>query len=228
RDGIPARTDKPNMDPNAAPTPTVSDPYAEMVQALRQSLQPAQPPAVSTPSMIASTPIARPQYYSGEPEGCSGFLLQCSLFIEANSQSLPNDIAKTAFVMSLLTGRALQWAEALWNRKSAVLASLDTFFTHFREVFGVALTPLSVHDELLKLKQTNNNIHDYTLRFRALAANSGWNDVALLAAYRRGLQLAIRRQMAIYEDTMSLESFIKKAILRFPISTVQSTPPPRR
>ncbi|KAL0151330.1 hypothetical protein M9458_053324 [Cirrhinus mrigala] len=186
------------MDPNAAPTPTASDPYAEMVQALRQLLQPAQPPAVSTPSMTASTPIARPQYYSGEPEGCSGFLLQCSLFIEANSQSFPNDIAKIAFVMSLLTGRALQWAEALWNGKSAVLASLDTFFTHFREVFGVALAPLSVHDELLKLKQANNNIHDYMLRFRALAASS--------------LQPAIHRQMAIYEDTVSLESFIKKAV----------------
>ncbi|KAI2647957.1 Transposon Tf2-9 polyprotein [Labeo rohita] len=200
------------MDPNATPTATAPDPYDEMVQAFRQSLQPAHPPAVSTPSVIASTPIARPQCYSGEPEGCSGFLLQCSLFIEAYSQSFPNDISKIAFVMSLLTGRALQWAEALWNGKSTVLASMKTFFTQFCEVFGVALTPLSVHDELIKLKQAKNNIHDYTLRFLALAASSGWNDVALLAAYRKGLQPTIRRQMAIYEDTVSLESFIKKAI----------------
>ncbi|KAL0152770.1 hypothetical protein M9458_052493 [Cirrhinus mrigala] len=114
--------------------------------------------------------------------------------------------------MSLLTGRALQWAEALWNGKSTVLATLNTFLTHFRKVFGVALTPLSVHDELIKLKQPNNNIHDYMLCFRALAASSGWNDVALLAAYQKGLKPAIRRQMAIYEDTVSLESLIKKAI----------------
>ncbi|KAL0153965.1 hypothetical protein M9458_050722 [Cirrhinus mrigala] len=183
-----------------------------MVHALRQSLQPAHPPAVSSTSITASTPIARLQSYSGEPEGCSGFLLQCSLYIETNSQSFPNENVKIAFVISLLTGRALQWAEALWNTKSTVLTTLSTFFSHFRKVFGAALTPLSVHDELLKLKQASNNIHEYTLCFRALAVNSGWNEVALLAAYRKGLKPAIRRQMAIYEDTVSLENFIKKAI----------------
>ncbi|KAI2645258.1 Retrotransposon-derived protein PEG10 [Labeo rohita] len=185
------------MDPNTSHATAAPDPYADMVHALRQSLQAAHLPAASPPSITASTQIARPQCYSGEPEGCSSFLLQCSLYIEANSRSFPNEIAKIALVISLLTGRALQWAEALWNTKSTV--------------FGVALTPLSVHDKLLKLKQASNNIHDYTLRFRALAANSGWNEVALLAAYCKGLKPAIRKQMAIYEDTVSLQNFIKKA-----------------
>uniref|UniRef100_A0A8C1NVM4 DUF4939 domain-containing protein n=1 Tax=Cyprinus carpio TaxID=7962 RepID=A0A8C1NVM4_CYPCA len=54
-----------------------------------------------------------------------GFILQCSLFVNANTCKFPNEATKVAFVISLLTGRALQWAEALWSSKSPVLSSFD-------------------------------------------------------------------------------------------------------
>ncbi len=47
--------------------------------------------------------------------------------------------------------------------------------------------------------------------FRTLAAISGWNEVALLSAYRQGLDAGIRAQMAIYDDSVGLESFMEKA-----------------
>ncbi|KAK3528594.1 hypothetical protein QTP70_005005 [Hemibagrus guttatus] len=76
------------------------------------------------------------------------------------------------------------------------------WYEHFR---------LSVHDELFSLRQANQAIHDYTLHFRPLAASSGWNEVALLYAYRRSLNPKIRQQMAIYDDSMGLELFVLKA-----------------
>ncbi len=142
------------------------------------------PPVTSSAS---ACPMAKPVTYSGEADACSGFLLQCSLYFEMQPHQFISDRAKIAFIISLLSGRALQWAESIWNSRSPVVRSLNTFVDHFREVFGTSTSAISVHDELFRLRQAGTPIHDYTVRFRTLAAASGWNETALLAAYRRGL-----------------------------------------
>ncbi|XP_073675909.1 cilia- and flagella-associated protein 74 [Garra rufa] len=193
------------MEASATITEDTPDSFSDMVNVLRQSLPAA-------PTTISNTPLSRPMNYSGDPGGCNGFLLQCSLYIEANAHQFPNESSKIYFMISLLTGQALQWADALWNSRSDALISYNAFVAHFKDVFGAALTPLSVHDELITLNQGTSNIHDYTLRFRSLAATSGWNQVALLAAYRKGLKPQIRKHMVIYDDDVPLETFIKKAV----------------
>ncbi len=167
------------------------------------------PPVTSSAS---ACPMAKPVTYSGEADACSGFLLQCSLYFEMQPHQFISDRAKIAFIMSLLSGRALQWAESIWNSRSPVVRSLNTFVDHFQEVFGTSTSAISVHDELFRLRQAGMPIHDYTVRFRTLAAASGWNETALLAAYRRGLDPLTRRQMAIYDDTVGLENFLQRAL----------------
>ncbi len=49
------------------------------------------------------------------------------------------------------------------------------------------------------------------MQFRTLAAASGWNEAGLLSAYRQGLETSIRAQMAIFDDSIGLESFMLKA-----------------
>uniref|UniRef100_A0A672R605 DUF4939 domain-containing protein n=1 Tax=Sinocyclocheilus grahami TaxID=75366 RepID=A0A672R605_SINGR len=55
--------------------------------------------------------------------------------------------AKVSFIISLLSGQALQWAEALWNAESPWIHLLDGFVKHFREVFGQSTTEVTVHEE---------------------------------------------------------------------------------
>ncbi|KAL0161196.1 hypothetical protein M9458_044921, partial [Cirrhinus mrigala] len=76
------------------------------------------------------------------------------------------------------------------------------------------LSALSLHDELFRLRQADMSIHDYTIHhpFCTLAACSRWNETALLSAFHRGLNLTLRQQMSIYDDTMGLESFLQKAL----------------
>ncbi len=76
---------------------------------------------------------------------------------------------------------------------------------------GISTSSLSVHEELFQLRQADWNIHEYTIHFRTLAASSGWNEIALLFAYRRGLNPKLRQQMAIFEDSVGLERFLLKA-----------------
>lgn len=70
------------------------DPFAELVQALRQSFQP--PVTTSLPTASAS-PMAQPATYSGEAEESRGFLWQCLLFFEMLPQLFHNDRVKIVY-----------------------------------------------------------------------------------------------------------------------------------
>ncbi|KAL0162334.1 hypothetical protein M9458_041730, partial [Cirrhinus mrigala] len=179
------------------------NPYAAFLQVLHEVR--SNPP-------VSSSPVARPLPFSGDQASCNGFLLQCSLYFEAQPGQFPTDRSKIALIITLLTGRALQWAEALWTAESPHLGSLKLFLQHFRQVFGQPITPITAQEELLQLRQGNLPIHEYILRFRTLSLTSGWNDSALLAVFRRGLNNNIRQHMAIYDDNVELDAFLKRAL----------------
>ena len=195
------------QDPTEPAGNPVLDPFTELVQAVRQSLlpsPPAIPPTVpddllrsaqrhllpqtpassATAAAAASSPIARPATFTGEAEDCSGFLLQVSLYFQMQAHLFNNDTARVAFVISLLSGRALQWAQSLWNSNSRLVTSLSAFIQHFKEVFGQVAADLTVHDQLYRLRQGGSSVSTYALQFRTLAAASGWNETALITAFR--------------------------------------------
>ncbi len=53
---------------------------------------------------------------------------------------------------------------------------------------------------------------NYSILFRTLAASFGWKETVLITAFRCGLNSRIRQQMAIFDDTVGLETFISKAV----------------
>uniref|UniRef100_A0AAR2LYX5 DUF4939 domain-containing protein n=1 Tax=Pygocentrus nattereri TaxID=42514 RepID=A0AAR2LYX5_PYGNA len=58
-------------------------------------------------------PICKPEPYDGNPNKCSGFILQCSVYFSNSPPS--TDQSKIAFIISCLTGKALDWATASWS-----------------------------------------------------------------------------------------------------------------
>ncbi len=99
---------------------SASDPFQELVDTLKRiltrSASPPLPASIFTPVTSAinssspvmfASPMARPAPYSGEPEECNGFLLQCSLTIDLHPQMFLTDQAKIAFVITSLTGLCL-------------------------------------------------------------------------------------------------------------------------
>uniref|UniRef100_A0A9J7YAW0 DUF4939 domain-containing protein n=1 Tax=Cyprinus carpio carpio TaxID=630221 RepID=A0A9J7YAW0_CYPCA len=88
---------------------------------LPEQAQAGDPP-LHSPSMPAShSPMARPATYTGEAEGCSGFLLQCSLYFEMQVHAFPTDRTKIAYLISLLSGPALQWAHIIISPLTSLL-----------------------------------------------------------------------------------------------------------
>lgn len=96
-------------------------------------------------------------------------------------------------MIPLLSGRALQEAQSLWQSNTQVTNSLSEFISHFKEVFRQTASTLSIHDQLFNLRQCTDPVSTYTLQFRTLAALSGWNETALLTAFRQGLNTDIRQ-----------------------------------
>uniref|UniRef100_A0A672KWW5 DUF4939 domain-containing protein n=1 Tax=Sinocyclocheilus grahami TaxID=75366 RepID=A0A672KWW5_SINGR len=84
---------------------------------------------------IYTIPEMSPQVTTVSAFG-SGFLLQCSPYLEMQPHLFVTERVKVSFIISLLSGRALQWAEALWTAQSPGIHSLEDFVRHFREVFG--------------------------------------------------------------------------------------------
>lgn len=162
-------------------------------------------------SSVVASPMARPVPFSGTAEECSGFLLQCSLTIEMQPHLYTSDRAKIAFIISLLTGRVLQWAETIWAQAGTITQSLNNFLEHC-EVFGRPADDSSVGEQLYNLGQGFMSINEYSLKFRTLAAASGWNEHSLLIAYRQGLVPKLRLQLAAYDDSYGLVCFIQLSI----------------
>ncbi|ROL55321.1 Retrotransposon Gag-like protein 8A [Anabarilius grahami] len=107
------------------------------IEGLVSTLRPALSPDPQQQSASAS-PMALPSNYSGEAVQCSGFILQVSLYIEMHSHKFNKERSKVAFLISLLTGRALLWAQASWDSHSDLINSFDDFSSHFQEVFGLS------------------------------------------------------------------------------------------
>ncbi len=112
------------------------DPFQEIVDALKRILTPSpvSPPpappdtnnATSSPP-VNTSPMAKPAPFSGSVEECNRFLLQCSLALEMQPQLYPTERAKIAFLISLLTGRGLQWAETIWAQAGTITSVSPMF-----------------------------------------------------------------------------------------------------
>ncbi|XP_018927406.1 protein LDOC1-like [Cyprinus carpio] len=107
-----------------------------------------------SPQSTSASPMAISASYVAETSGCDGFLLQVVLYIEMQPLKFTTERSKVAFLISLLSGRALSWARAIWNgANSVIIKSYEAFTNHFKELFGSATGELSISDQLLWLHQ---------------------------------------------------------------------------
>ncbi len=146
---------------------------------------PANPPTMQIPSV--SPRLAFPERFDGESTRCKGFLLQCSLFVNQQPSLYPTESSRIAFVCSLLTGKALDWATAVWRTDGTAFPTFDLFLHHFREVFEHPAEGRGAGEQLLALSQGRGTAADYALSFRTLAAQTTWVEDTLKLLFRKGL-----------------------------------------
>lgn len=183
------------------------------------------PPPVSSPPPVSPPPAAmplppsapfphlsKPDKFSGDSGDCQAFLVQCGLHFELQAAAYPTEQSKVAFIISHLSGRAEAWATAEWSRHSPICDSLKLFSGTFTKIFQHTTPGREAARAISSLRQGERRVADYAIEFRTLAADSGWNDAALLDSFLFGLSDPLKDQLAPLDLPEDLDSVIALAI----------------
>ncbi|KAK7887257.1 hypothetical protein WMY93_026878 [Mugilogobius chulae] len=187
---------------------------------LSGSLAPTQSPAAQ-PLDSASLPptlqpreahVPDPQHYSGDMGKCGGFLLQCALVFSQKPTTYATSASKIAFIMGLLQGKALDWAAATWENNPLIRDNFEMFKAELKKVFDHPVQGKEASKRLLTVNQGSRSVADYSVEFRTLAAEANWDDMALQTVFVNGLTEQLKDELALKDESDSLDSLISTAI----------------
>ena len=102
-----------------------------------------------------------------------------------------------AALVSCLTGRALEWANAMWREGDVAPDHFEEFTRRFRTIFDHAPEGRAAGERLFHLRQGTRSAQDFALEFRTLAAGAG------IDHYRCSLREDGRRELACRDATIS-------------------------
>ncbi len=112
-------------------------------------------------------------------------------------------------MVGLLKGRALDWASAVRESQPALCDSCSQFTTEMK-VFD---HPVQGRDAANRLTQAGvRSAAEFSVEFRTVAAESGWNAEALLGVFLKGLSDQLKDELAARDDSTSLDALITLAI----------------
>ncbi|KAK3547987.1 hypothetical protein QTP70_001650 [Hemibagrus guttatus] len=145
--------------------------YQDQVEALQSQLHStstaAPPPPRDPPAACGESPrLAMPEKYDGSADRCRGFLRQCEVFFTHQLGVYRNEGTKCAFLLSLLTGKALDWASAVWDVDPQIHTSFTYFAGMIREVFEYPTGGKDISLQLMELRQGSDSAADYAIKFR--------------------------------------------------------------
>ena len=169
-------------------------------------------PVIQGPTPSSCSRLASPEKFSGDSGDCRPFLVQCDLHYQHQPSAFPTDQSRIAFMITHLTGRAAAWATAEWARDSPLCRSLGLFTDSLKKIFDRTAPGREAAKALVQLKQRNQRVSDYAIEFRTIAADSGWNDLALLDAFVNGLSGLVKDHLVPLDLPEDLDSVIALAI----------------
>lgn len=182
-------------------------------QVANMSNSPEQSPSTSASTGPTYRPdwepkIPPPERYGGQIGECRPFLTQCELVFELQPSAFPTERAKVAYVLSLLTGRARRWGTAEWARRADCCGSFREFGLELTRIFDPANPAVEASHSLLSLTQGSRSAIDYIIDFQTAAADSGWNEAALMDAFYRGLSDRIKDALTTHDPSTDLQSLM--------------------
>ncbi|KAI2648976.1 Transposon Tf2-9 polyprotein [Labeo rohita] len=164
------------------------------------------------PPMPSTVSFALPTKFDGTAEQCKGFIRQVKLYFDYQLEQFESEEKRCAFLMTLLTGRALDWASAVWDADSQFKRSVDYFLQQIQEVFEYPAGGRDISNQIIHARQGNRTAADYAIEFRTLAAQSGWNDVSLKAVFYNSLNSDLQTELACRRENSSFSELVNLAI----------------
>uniref|UniRef100_A0A3Q3K9J2 DUF4939 domain-containing protein n=1 Tax=Monopterus albus TaxID=43700 RepID=A0A3Q3K9J2_MONAL len=149
-------------------------------------------PATRSTSPRPDPPIPEPDIFDGTVDKCRGFLLQCHRVFEHQPRTYRTNGEKISYVINRLRGKALSWAEAADSSGLLIGTTITEFLDDLRTFFSPSSQKSQASRELLTIRQGARRVLDYSIDFRVLATEAGWEDCPLRAAFWHGLNENIK------------------------------------
>lgn len=156
--------------------------------------------------------VTNPPTYDGDPNSCRPFLSQCSIIFALQPRKYATEESRVAYVITLLCGRAREWATAVWDAQAPFCQSFDDFRVEMLKLFDRSAQGEAAAAHLVRLTQANRSVTDYSIQFQTLAAACGWNEAALRAQFLEGLRDEIQDEIATHDLPRSLDDLIELAL----------------
>ncbi len=97
------------------------------------------------------------------------------------------------------------------NRRSVICNSLPLFTNTLTQIFQTVTLGREAAKALVTLRQGRRSVSDYAIDFRTLAADSGWNQLALVDAFFNGLSERLKDHLTPLDLPSELEALIALA-----------------
>lgn len=197
--------------------------YYSMGAAHKRKVEASLPPPRS-PSFVKgpshNLKIKEPDSYYGERKKFESFVAQLNLSYSAAGASW-SDQDRITFAGSFLRGDAQRWFLPHLDQYTGITNWLNyaDFFKDFRMTFSDTNPQATAESEIRNLRQGRDSASTYKAKFGRISSYLAWNDAALLATFRAGLNDSLKSwisMLSLYSshnlDTLSYHDFALKVI----------------
>ncbi|KAG9223588.1 hypothetical protein CCMSSC00406_0009219 [Pleurotus cornucopiae] len=145
--------------------------------------------------------MARPEVFDGERAKCRGFIRNIEVYIFVNAYQFPNEATKVLYLLSYVQGKKVDnWKNTMttkvleWTRThihDEQVSSFRRICRSLQEAFGDPNPRDTAVTALTHLHQRSDTAEDYVMKFNAHKDDTGYNDVALVELFKRGLNAGL-------------------------------------
>jgi hypothetical protein len=130
---------------------------------------------------------AKPDEYDGNRDKLNHFINSLSLYVAMERKRLSNEELIIVALSFMKKGRAATWAENYIETGNMKSQSYEDFIAALRDSFGDSDIALTSQLALDTLKQGNGSVIEYITTFEQHEGHSQLGEVALISAFKKGL-----------------------------------------
>lgn len=172
-------------------------------------------PTSSTNPSHANTqwvyPHGTPEKFNDSADRCRGFLCQCGNFFTHQPTFYQEETTKCNFILCLLTGKATDWASAVWDSDPQVKSSFMYISELIRKVFEYPAGRCNVAVPTPGVVPRHWTSHGLCCEIPHTGIPQ-WVEWSLLTVFREGLCPTLQEEMACPSMNVTLSEYITTAI----------------
>ncbi|XP_012782153.3 retrotransposon-like protein 1 [Ochotona princeps] len=157
---------------------------------------------------MAAGRLPSPRRFSGDRREYHEFIVLCQLILQSCPRMFCSDQQRVHFVLSHLSGMALQWAKTLLEQNSPLMSNFPAFLEAMSEVFEYRQSLRVAEDAMFNIRQGERSATEYITEFQSLLPILRWPDEVLQAHLCQGLNEDIRHYLFRVPQPDSLDSLV--------------------